>query len=97
VQPEPSAGENVVPKAREDNDTLSTTTASGGRGTDEDNKLTYHQDLEGEMGRRGRRERQRGGVDAGGSREASRSPESRSKTAVSSTGECESYGCGGDE
>jgi hypothetical protein len=39
------------------------------------------------MGRRGRRERQRGGMDASGSREASRSPESRSKTAASSTGE----------
>jgi hypothetical protein len=41
------------------------------------------------MGRRGRRERQRGGVDAGGSREASRSLESRSKTAASSTDDCD--------
>jgi hypothetical protein len=41
------------------------------------------------MGRRGRRERQRGGMDAGGSQEASRSLESRSKTAASSIGECD--------
>jgi hypothetical protein len=62
--------------------------AEGQTGTG-DNKLTYHQDIEGEMGRRGRRERQRGGMDAGGSREASRSPELRSKTAASSTGKCD--------